>query len=237
MKNELFLRKSYWLKYLGINNNRVPGCFILYGSWFFDKAINYLEEIIDEQIKTSLPNLFLGKIKGRKIMYGAAYGSTMAGEMVHIAGSIGIKKIIFIGSYISLEKNKNSITIPDIIINYDNVLSWYKKNNKFKNDNIKLKEYFKKNKINYNTGKIATISFMLMENKKILKNYKNKKISGLDLELATVYGISKFFKSNCFPILIKSETYTGGKIIYTKKSDSRVVKKTLLKHLPKIVEL
>lgn len=239
MNNNQFLNKAYWLKYLGIKPKEVPDSIIIYGSWFFDKTLNYLEKYTTSKKTTTLPNFFIGKIDNQAIGYSVVYGSTMAAEIAHIACVIGIKKIIFIGSYLDLSNNKNIIMIPNKAVSAEGVMEWYSNKKSFncsKDLENKIKKQFIEKNILPNTGSIKTLSFMLMENKKSFKKDINQKVNGLDLETAAIYGVAEFFKIKAIAILIKSEQYHKDKINYISQAEKLKAKNNLFALLPSLLK-
>jgi len=212
----IFLNKKFWLNLLKIKEEEVPKTMIIYGSWFFDKTIKLLEKNITKKQDTGLPNLHIGKINNKSVAYGAVYGPTMAGEFTHLAGVIGIKRIILIGSCGSLQAGKNNIIIPKSSIRNDAVSDWYLSKNVTPLATIKLvnkaKQLLAKKNITSDIGTVITLSHMLMETNDLIDNWNKQGIDGVDLETASVYSIANFFNLECVALLIKSDQLVDTKI-------------------------
>lgn len=219
-----FLKEKYWLRLLNLQKKEVPKNMIIYGTWFFDKAFVRLEKRIQKVKETNLPNLKIGTIKNKKMFYGVAYGPTMAGELCHLAGVLGVKKIFLIGTCGCLDINNPTIMLPKIVIRDEGVSDWYLKKSVLpKADNnllVGAKKFFQKNEINVGTEKIITVDNMLMETDSVLKKWNKAGIKAVDLETATIYSLSNYFKIKSLAILIKSENLITGEITDSKTKNT-----------------
>ncbi len=211
----IYLKNNFWLNLLKIKKEDIPEDIIIYGSWYFEKILHLLGENIEKIKDTNLPNLKIGKSNGKKIFYSVSYGPTMTAEISHMAGVLGVKKIILIGSCGTLRNNSNPIIVVNKSISEEGVSNWYNKEkipvksteNLFK----KSINFFTSNNIGFDVGKVVTINHMLMENKDDINRWYGNENLGVELETSVVYNVAKYFNMERIALLRQSDSLRGNK--------------------------
>ena len=232
MKN-IFNKKEYWLKLLNLKKSEIPDTLIIYGSWFALKVIPLLEKNILRQRETSLPNVFLGKMNCKSLLYSVLFGPSAAGTLTHLAGILNFKRIILIGSCGALPPAKEPIVLPNSAKREEGVSDWYLPKGiipEADQDLLKTaKQFFLKNKIGADVGPVVTISHMLMESKKEIMAWKNVNLLGIDMETATVYSIANYFKIPVLAILVKAEYLMSAQVNQVSKNERMRTRDAVIK--------
>lgn len=217
----IFSKKEYWLDLLKIKEDDLPDSMLIYGSLLSAKIIPLLEKSITKISDTGLPNLYFGEYNNKKILYGTAFGPSIAATFAHLAGILKFNKIILIGSCGAISQSSNSLIIPSLVISDDSVTKWYYTNNKEFFPEKKLinlaKNILKKKNIISDFGKVITISNMLMETEKDINHWNDIKVMGVDMESAPIVAIANYFKIGSLSILVKAEQLKGDKVYPTNK--------------------
>lgn len=222
---------------------------ISYGGWMEEKQRGEIEVILKEShISYSLRTLdgFLThvleiKISGKNYWFVVMYGGAMLSEYVHLACLFGSKKNIHMGSCGGLGKDIDSLDliIPTYSYGNESITRIYDKDAKdfkhFADENLSnlLQKNLGQNFI-IKRGPIITNQAMMGESMEDIISWSNDGYYGVEMEISTVFAVSKSFNIPSTSIVYVSDNLIKGQTVgdesHTNEKEKREeLRKNILK--------
>lgn len=107
------LTPDQWRQALRLSHHESPKAVILEGTWWEREAQERRTARLSDVRKLPFPGWWWGQHNGIPLLYATAYGAPKAVEPVHVAGAIGAKLAVQIGSCGSLQ---DSIQTGDVVV-------------------------------------------------------------------------------------------------------------------------
>lgn len=222
-------QREDWMKALTLSEKDIPETFILHGEWEHEENMKRWKQILaDEQF---LPewNTVIGNYQGGRLGFSNVFGGPSAAVTAHIFGSVGTEKFIQTGYFGGLS---HDVQYGDILIvtgayMEDGVSQWYSPGDTQVFADQKLVEaaiqYCEEKGYRYVTGTVMSTSAMYMETTKVVKSWSEDGHLGVDMETATTFAISKYFKRSSIGLLNLSDHIIQGDIFYTTTNKTREI--------------
>lgn len=218
--------------------------FISYGGWMEERQRNEIQDILKQNsIKYTAKILdgFLShvleiKINNKNYWFVVMYGGTMLSEYIHLACLFGSKKNIHLGSCGGLEKNINSLDliIPTYSYGNESITRIYDKDAKdykhFPNEDLSnlLQKNLGSNFV-IKRGPMFTNQAMLGESMEDIISWSNDGYYGVEMEIATVFSVSKYFNVPCTALIYVSDNLIKGQTVGNETHKNEKEKRTILR--------
>lgn len=109
------LSRDGWIKVAGLNDQEIPELLILEGTWWHKAHYKMRLAYLDDVRELKFPDMYLGRYRGKSVLFCCAYGAPRAVEPVHAFGLMGTPAVVQIGSCGSLqpEPSTGDIVLPE----------------------------------------------------------------------------------------------------------------------------
>ena len=231
--------KDYFLKLLNLPENYKVDAILATGSGNRQKQLDAIQEALAEFEVEDLGNLehnFFSnvrvfKINNKIIWFDVVYGSAYLSEFLHVSAMLGSKRNVFVGTCGGLQKGAQSadLVIPEYSFGDESSTRMYAKeivDNRHYPDK-KLTDMIKREldgKFEMREGPILTCQAMLAETWEDIQRWSQEKYIGVEMETATFFAVSNFFKIPSSALLYITDNLIEGEIIH---SQSHIDKKAL----------
>lgn len=92
------LTREEWLGALGMEEADIPEAVIMEGSWWREQRTAWRLGYLEEVRELAFPDMFLGRWRGRPVVYSCVYGAARAVELAHLFGKLGTRRMVMIGT-------------------------------------------------------------------------------------------------------------------------------------------
>jgi len=201
---------------------------ISYGSWTEEKIRAEIEFVLKENdipyvfrvLEGFLSHVLEIKINDKIYWFVVMYGGTMLSEYIHLACLFGSKKNIHLGSCGGLNPDIESLDLIIPIFSYGNesITRIYDKGatdfKHFPSENLSL--LLEKNldsKSSIKRGPIITNQAMLGESFEDVISWYNLGYYGVEMEISTVFSVSKHFNVQCTALVYVSDNLIKGQTV------------------------
>lgn len=141
------------------------------------------------------------EINGKNYWFELAYGGAYLSEVVHVASLLGSKKNILVGSCGGLQYGGKSadIVLPEYSFGNESTTRMYSRNSTdnrhYSNSNL-IQEISNKIDVKFKVhkGPIITCQAMQAETWEDIENWSNEGYLGVEMESATFFAVSNYFK-------------------------------------------
>lgn len=251
--NKLYMYKSFtaeeYRKHFSLPLDYKVDGFISYGGWMEEKQRGEIEDILKQNninytsktLDGFLSHVLEININNKNYWFVVMYGGTMLSEYVHLASLFGSKKNIHLGSCGGLNKDIESLDliIPTWSYGNESITRIYDKESKdFKHFPDKnFSDLLEKNidkRYNIKKGPIVTNQAMMGESLEDIISWSNDGYYGVEMEISTVFSVSKHFNVPCTALIYVSDNLIKGQTVgdesHTNQKEKRVeIRKDVLK--------
>lgn len=167
-------------------------------------------------------NVIVLELNGKKIWFDVSYGGAYTCELIHLGSLLGSKKNILVGSCggLSLSGQAGDLVIPLSSYGNESTTRMYQPDNDefmYFSDQALSKMIKARVGSDYKVieGKLMTCQAALMESEDDVQRWSQEGFVGVEMESATVFAVSNYFKVPCSAILfiadniVKNESLFG----------------------------
>ncbi|HPW34539.1 MAG TPA: hypothetical protein PK367_02135 [Candidatus Paceibacterota bacterium] len=180
-------------------------------------GLQYTEEKIEQRFFGDIKSF---KIGNKRIWFDVVYGAAYLSEIVHLACLFESKTNILLGSCGALKQNLNSgdTIIPSISYGNESATRMYQRENTtyMYESNPVLRTKIKNHLFNRDTideGKLVTVQAMLGETKEDIDQWIKEDYSGVDMESATFFAVSKHFGVPAAALLLVADNLVKNELV------------------------
>lgn len=111
------MTRQEWMAAVGIAEDEVPDAVIMEGSWWLRDRNRVRLQQLEDVRELAFPEMYIGRFRGRPVVYSCVYGAPRAVEPAHVFGAIGSPLLVQIGSCGALdaEVRTGDIVLPDAV--------------------------------------------------------------------------------------------------------------------------
>jgi uridine phosphorylase len=116
-----------WRTVLGLTSAEAPVAVIVEGTWWRGERTRARLGMLDDVRELGVPDVFLGSVLGRHVIYACPYGAPRTAEVVHIAVRVGAALAIQLGScgVLQDEVRPGDVVVPEHALGLDGVTPHY----------------------------------------------------------------------------------------------------------------
>ena len=205
-----------WKEYLKIKDRDMPETLILEGHLAYPQILSTRGKIIEDSREAWMPNLMIGKYKGKTVAYGITFGGPIASQFAHIYSKLGAKRIILIGECGGLQENIDlgEVVISDKVLSKDGVWKLYKRRSSMLTFNRKLTnriaDLVEETGMKYHRGKTVSYYDILLEEFEEVDRLTAQGYLGVDMEAASVASVANHFKVPAAALFMVGDNHTSG---------------------------
>ena len=220
--------KEKWQGLLGIREEDIPETLVIEGHLAYPEIFSTRGKKLEEGRTAWMPNLMIGKYKGRTVGYGVCFGGPMASQFAHIYCKMGTKRIVLIGECGGIRKTVEvgDIVVSEEVLSLDGVSSLYRRPRDHLLFDAQLLEQaelkLKEKGLKYHIGKTGSYYDILLERKIDLEELAISGYISLDMEAAAVCAVANHFEVPSLAMFVVGDNYTIGKDIFYKKTEEEV---------------
>lgn len=121
------LTRGEWLGALGMEEADIPEAVIMEGSWWREQRTAWRLGYLEEVRELAFPDMFLGRWRGRPVVYSCVYGAARAVELAHLFGKLGTRRMVMIGTCGGLdpELEPGDVVVPSVAVAREGVARLY----------------------------------------------------------------------------------------------------------------
>lgn len=179
--------------------------------------LSYIEEKIDQRFFQDIKSL---KIGDKRIWFDVVYGGAYLSEIVHLACLLGSRANILLGTCGAL---RSDLDIGDTILplaSYGNESStrMYQRENQthLHQSDPKVREAIKKHlsfRTKIDEGNLVTVQSMLAESQEDVDVWAREGYSGVDMESATMFAVSRHFDVPASALLFVADNLIKNELV------------------------
>lgn len=214
-----FMYKTFtaadYKKYMKLPADYEIAGFVIYGTYRkypYEQFAESLKRLGHEYKKSELDHEFFNsvaefEVEGKKYWLTTAYGGAILSEFLHLACLFGSKKNILLGSCGGLKKGATNrdLLVPEWSFAEESSAKAYQPEagNKYAADETLSKKLAETLAQNYTVHRGPTVTYQAMmgETWEDIQNWSNQGFIGVEMEAATVFSASKYFKVPAAAIL------------------------------------
>lgn len=221
--------KAEYQKVLNVPEDYVVDGFIAIGTHPKDKEYPHLYEALEklglQYTEEKIEQRFFGDIKSfkighKRIWFDVVYGAAYLSEIAHLACLLGSKANILLGTCGALREDLNSgdTILPSASYGNESATRMYQRENStyiYESDPIlreKLRGHFS-NRTVVDEGKLVTVQAMLGETKEDVDQWAKEGYSGVDMESATFFAVSKHFNVPSAALLLIADNLIKNELV------------------------
>jgi uridine phosphorylase len=209
------LDRAGWLEAAGLREDEIPSLVVLEGTWWskerYPMRLAYLEEVRE----LVFPDMYLGRYRGRPVLFCCAYGAPRAVEPVHVFGSLGSPTVVQIGSCGGLQPGLKSgdIVLPERAFIGEGASQYYGATG-YSEATPELVSAaaaaFERRGFTVYSGSHLTTSALFAQSPEQVRAWQRAGYLAVDMETSAVFSAARHFKMRAVSLLfVWDELLTG----------------------------
>jgi len=233
--------KEKWQELLGIKDEDIPETLVIEGHLAYPEIFSTRGKKLEDAKPAWMPNLMIGKYKGKTVGYGVCFGGPIASQFAHIYCKLGTKKIVLIGECGGIKKTieLGDIIVSEEVLSLDGVSSLYMqpKNHMLFDPHLRdeVEAKLKERGMRYRIGKTGSYYDILLERRIDVEELAMSGFIGLDMEAAAVCAVANHFKVPSIAMFVVGDNHAIGKDMFYKQTE--VEKEAVKDGMEKILEI
>ncbi len=196
-----------WQQALEIDDGDIPVAIISEGSWWREQRTTWRLGMLDDVRELIFPDMFLGRWRGRPVVYCCAYGAPRAVEVAHLFGSLGAQLAIQIGTCGGLQGGlrPGDIVVPDSAACQEGIAhvygadKWIDADSAWSNTAGKLLE---DRGHRVHRGTHLTWYSIFAQNGPMVEGWRDAGYLSVDMETATTLAVADYFGMSAVSMLV-----------------------------------
>ncbi len=205
-----------WLDATGLTEAEIPDCVIIEGSWWRAQRQAWRLGYLTDVRELTVPDIFWGRWRDKKIAFCMAYGAPRAGEIIHLFGVLGCRLAIQIGTCGGLQSHlrPGDIVLPEHVTGQDGVAHLYTEgatvssSAKWLATARGLLEYPGRQ---VHIGPHVTFSSLFAETVEMYEAWHAAGLLSVDMETATTLSVARSFRMEAVSLLVVWDELTRGR--------------------------
>ncbi|MEM7802785.1 MAG: hypothetical protein AAF633_26585 [Chloroflexota bacterium] len=205
-----------WMDSIGLESHERPDAVIVEGSWWRAERQAWRLGHLSDVRELHFPDIFYGRWQGKNLLFCMAYGAPRTIEIIYLAGKMGAKLAIQIGTCGGLQSHLQSgdIILPETAVGRDGVahlfgdneaafadLAWVSK----AEASLTAKDH------SVYRGGHMTFASLFAETPEMMAAWHQIGYLSVDMETATTFSVAEYCHMSALSMLVVWDDLTRGK--------------------------
>lgn len=196
-----------WQRALQLDENDLPVAVISEGSWWREQRTKWRLGALDHVRELAFPDMYLGRWRGRPLVYCCAYGAPRAVEVVHVFGSLGARLAIQIGTCGGLQGRlqPGDIVVPDVAVCQEGIAQIYGAADQTKADiqwSQRARSMLEARDHTVHNGTHLTWYSIFAQSGSMVEAWQASGYLSVDMETATTLAVARYFDMSAVSMLV-----------------------------------
>lgn len=192
------LTREEWLGALGMEEADIPEAVIMEGSWWREQRTAWRLGYLEEVRELAFPDMFLGRWRGRPVVYSCVYGAARAVELAHLFGKLGTRRMVMIGTCGGLdpELEPGDVVVPSVAAAREGVARLYGAGDLVRADAqmaARARGLLEADRIRVRDPLHLTWYSIFAQSGEMIDEWREAGYGSVDMETATLYAVAGFF--------------------------------------------
>lgn len=200
------LTREEWLGALGMEEADVPEAVVMEGSWWREQRTAWRLGYLEEVRELAFPDMFLGRWRGRPVVYSCVYGAARAVELAHLFGKLGTRRMAMIGTCGGLdpELEPGDVAVPSAAVAREGVARLYGAGELVRADPrlaARARRRLEEDGIRVRDPLHLTWYSIFAQSGAMIDEWRGLGYGSVDMETATLYAVARYFGFSAVALL------------------------------------
>ena len=196
-----------WRTVLRLAADEKPALVVVEGSWWREARVRARLARLSETRELGVPDVFLGSLGGRHVLYACHYGAARTAETVQIAALVGVRLVVQIGScgILTPGVRPGDVVVPTRALGLDGVTGVYTDESEVASSATwtdRAAEVLTSRGVIVHRGPTVTWPTLFNQPRDQVRRWRDEGRLGVDMETATTLAVAARFDTPAISMLV-----------------------------------